>query len=217
MKVCEPVLPAGSSYTSVPTTHLTESFGNKDGVIYRIFYNPFPASTMQLTICEYNKMAEWENSGKLEGRSLFYRQTSLRDILLLYCPSCPSPDSRSSHSQGLHLFFNERPVAKGRCPLSWEQETSLNRLPYWGGGSCHRWEGRKTWRATNRTQNLLWSSAIWLKMGTLWLMKGCGSPDPWNIPWEMQMCMSRPESCIPQPWADTHMTRACRCLFTPES
>lgn len=81
----------------------------------------------------------------------------------------------------------------------------------------HRREGRKAWRATNHTQNLLWSSAIWLKLGTLWLVEGCESPDPWSIPWEMQMCMSRPESCIPQPWADTHMTRACRCLFMPES
>lgn len=224
MKVCEPVLPAGSSCTSVPMTHLTESFGSKDCVIYSIFYNLFPASSMQWKLYDslwiYTKLLKERTLGNLKGDAYFTDRSALETSRC--CPALPA----------LHQI-QEAVILRGyTCSLmkdQWPKEdvhysenrkqSSIGFLTEMGVpvSAKHRQEGRKAWRATNHTQNLLWSSAIWLKLGTLWLMEGCESPDPWSIPWEMQMCMSRPESCIPQPWADTHMTRACRCLFMLES
>lgn len=204
MKVCEPVLPAGSSYTSVPMTHLTESFGSKDCAIYSIFCNLFPASSMQWKFYDYLwiyiKWLKERTLGNLKGEVYFTDRSALEASWC--CPALPAlhqiQEAVILRGYICSLMKDQWPKEDVHYPEN-RKQSSIGFLTEMGVpvSAKHRREGRKTWRATSHTQNLLWSSAIWLKLGTLWLVEGCESPDPWSIPWEMQMCMSRPESCIP--------------------
>lgn len=160
--MCEPVLPGGRNSTSVPKSHSTMNLWGTRTVSITSHSTTYsvhpPCNKSSVNICGSMKLAEWGSAGRHEWRSLFHRQIDLGGILLHFLPFIRFKKRSSTATL-------ERPVAKGRGFLYWEQKTVLKRSPHWYTrvpvSTKHRGEGRQAWRVINHSQNLLWFCAIW--------------------------------------------------------